>query len=95
MNEPSKLMCQLATVSRGLDVEHPEFKRKSRADLAVKLRKAITSVSHLEKQEFDQSICLHTIKDCAIGLLDQIGKGAELDTLKLYALEILNTVEEQ
>ena len=52
MNEPSKLMCQLASVSRGLDVEHPEYKRKSRTDLAVKLRKVMTSVDYLEKQEF-------------------------------------------
>ena len=69
MNEPSKLMCQLASISRGLDVEHPEHKRKSRIDLAVKLRKAISAVSSLEKQEHDMSTCLHIIRDCAIGLL--------------------------
>lgn len=95
MNSPSKIMCQLASVSRGLDVEHPEYKRKSRVDLAVKLRKAITSVSYLEGQEHDQSISLHNIKDSAISLLDEIEKGADLETLKVYALEILSTVEEQ
>lgn len=88
-------MCQLASISRGLDVEHPEHKRRSRAKLAVKLRKAITSVANLEKQEFDWSIQLHTMRDCAISLLSEIEKGADLETLKVYALEILNAAEEE
>lgn len=95
MNSPSKLMCKLASVSRGLDVEHPEYKRKSRVDLADKLRSAITSVSHLERQENEKSICLHSIKDCAIRLLNDIEKGVELETLKVCALEILNALEEE
>lgn len=94
MNEPSKLMCQLASISRGLDVEHPEYKRKSRTDLAVKLRKVMTSVDYLEKQEFNSSICLHAVEDCAIGLLGAIEKGADSETLKEYALEIINALEE-
>lgn len=94
MNEPSKLMCRLASIRRGLDVEHPEYKRKSRTDLAVKLRKVMKSADYLEKQEFNSSICLHTVEDCAIGLLGEIEKGSDLETLKVYALEILNALED-
>jgi hypothetical protein len=95
MNEPSKLMCQLAYISRGMDIEHPEYKRKSRSDLAIRLRKVIKSVSDLEKQELDQSFSLHAVNDCVITLLDAIEKSADLETIKEHALEIFKAMDEE
>nr|EKU2460523.1 hypothetical protein [Acinetobacter baumannii] len=51
MKQPSKLMCQLGSLSRGLDKENSEFEPKSRDKLALKLRKVVNSAQKLEAQE--------------------------------------------
>lgn len=94
MNSPSKLMCQLASLSRGLDVENTEHKKKSRSELAVKLRSIITLTDNLEKQELDQSVSLFSVKDCTIKLLEEIENGANPAKLKEYALGILEILDQ-
>lgn len=94
MITPSKLMCQLAFVTRGLDVENSEFSKKNRKKLAEKLRSIITNVSNLEEQETDQCIRLHMVQDCVISLLEEIGSNCDPEKLKLYANEILQAINE-
>ena len=91
MIPPSKLMCQLAYIHRGLDKEQEEYKKKSRYDLALKLRKVVDGVAELEKKEYDSSFRVILNRDSAISILEAIDQGAPIEDLRVYALEIIDT----
>lgn len=73
MKQPSKLMCQLGSLSRGLDKENSEFEPKSRDKLALKLRKVVNSAQKLEAQEFDLFCRINGARDIVLDLMDGLG----------------------
>ncbi len=88
-------MCQLGSLSRGLDKENPEFKSKSRDKLALKLRKIVNSAQKLEAQEFDLFCRINGARDIALDLIDGLGlkKVAEIEKQLMLILEALDGVE--
>lgn len=95
MKQPSKLMCQLGSLSRGLDKENSEFEPKSRYKLALKLRKVVKSSEKLEEQEFEWFCRINGARDIAIDLMDGLGlkSGAEIEKQLIHILEALDGVE--
>lgn len=89
MTQPSKLMCNLSSLSRGLDVENPEHNRKSRAKLSLKLRSIIAQVQQLEELEHNQSMDLHVVSELTIALIGAIKSNASYEQLTEHAAEIL------
>ena len=58
MKQPSKLMCQPGSLSRGLDKENSEFEPKSRDKLALKLRKVVNSAQNSKHRSLICSVVL-------------------------------------
>jgi hypothetical protein len=93
MTQPSKLMCNLSSLSRGLDVENPEHNRKSRTKLSLKLRRVIAQVQQLEELENNEFIDLHIIKDMALNLIEDIKNNVPHEQLAVHAVAILLAAE--
>ncbi|HCG3439783.1 hypothetical protein [Acinetobacter baumannii] len=95
MKQPSKLMCQLGSLSRGLDKENSEFEPKSRDKLALKLRKVVNSAQKLEAQEFDLFCRINGARDIVLDLMDGLGlkKSAEIEKQLILILDALDGVE--
>lgn len=93
MKTPSKLMCQLASLSRGLDHEQHEYRKKSRYELSLKLRKITNRIQELEAQEHDSFIRLTVANDCGISMLEAINQGAPIEDLRAYAVDIIEACD--
>lgn len=95
MKQPTKLMCQLGSLSRGLDKENSEFEPKPRYKLALKLRKVVKSAEKLETQEFEWFCRINGARDIAIDLMDGLGlkSSAEIEKQLIHILEALDGVE--
>lgn len=95
MTQPSKLMCQLGSLSRGLDKEGPEFEPRSRYKLALKLRKVVKNTQKLEEEEFNSFCIINSARDATLNLLDKLETDSKDDIKhKLVELmEILDGVE--
>lgn len=88
-------MCQLGSLSRGLDKENSEFEPKSRYKLALKLRKVVKSAEKLEKQEFEWFCRINSARDIALDLKDGLGlkSGAEIEKQLIQIVQALDGVE--
>ncbi|KAF1027108.1 MAG: hypothetical protein GAK29_00914 [Acinetobacter bereziniae] len=95
MKQPSKLMCQLGSLSRGLDKENPEFEPKSRYKLALKLRKIGKNARKLEEEEFNGFCIINSARDATLDLLDSLENKSKDDIKKSLVglMEILEGVE--
>lgn len=95
MTQPSKLMCQLGSLSRGLDKENPEFEPKSRYQLTLKLRKVAKSVKKLEEQEFSGFCVINSARDIALDLIDglKLNKSAQIEERLLELIQVLDGEE--
>lgn len=87
MSNISKLICDLAKLSRGLDQENPEYSRQSRYKLALQLRSIISQVIALEASESDLSLRLFTAGDCALSLAEAL----KYDDV-VFAQDCLNSI---
>jgi len=88
-------MCQLGSLSRGLDKENPEFEPKSRYKLALKLRKIGENARKLEEDEYNGFCIINGARDATLNLLDKLETDSK-DDIKhklIELMEILDGVE--
>ncbi|WP_151805869.1 hypothetical protein [Acinetobacter bereziniae] len=95
MKQPSKIMCQLGSLSRGLDKENSEFESKSRYKLALKLRKIIKNTQKLEEEEFNGFCIINSARDATLDLLESVNVKSKDDIKQSLVglMEILEGVE--
>ncbi|WP_333668635.1 hypothetical protein [Acinetobacter guillouiae] len=88
-------MCQLGSLSRGLDKENPEFEPKSRYKLALKLRKIGENARKLEEGEFNGFCIINSARDVTLDLLESLDTKSKDDIKKslVELMEILEGVE--
>lgn len=92
MTQPSKLMCQLGSLSRGLDKENSEFEPKSRYKLALKLRKIVKNTQKLEEEEFNSFCIINSARDATLNLLDKLETDSKND-IKQSLIELMEILE--
>ncbi|UOH16938.1 hypothetical protein [Acinetobacter sp. NyZ410] len=92
MTQPSKLMCQLGSLSRGLDKENPEFEPKSRYKLALKLRKIGENARKLEEDEFNGFFIINSARDATLDLLESVNVKSKED-IKQSLVELMEILE--
>lgn len=88
-------MCQLGSLSRGLDKENSEFEPRSRYNLALKLRKVVKNTQKLEEEEFNGFCIINSARDATLNLLDKLETDSKDDIKNklIELMEILDGVE--
>lgn len=85
-------MCQLGSLSRGLDKENSEFEPKSRYKLALKLRKVVKNTQKLEEEEFNGFCIINSARDVTLDLLDSL-EAKSKDDIKTRLVELMEILE--